>query len=105
MSASNPKWINRVFSLTPVQTWALATSSSFRLMVVLMHIKMPFRYAWVKPAGFGLQSRRFDLQALALILTTSPLNAKKKRGGPDGPPRRSFIPEMSSVSEMLQGTT
>jgi hypothetical protein len=50
-------------------------------MVVLMHIKMPFRYAWVKPAGFGLQSRRFDLQALALILTTSPLNAKKNEAG------------------------
>src|SRR5271165_2287123 len=34
----------------PVQTWAFATSSSFKLIVVLMHINMHYRYASVNPA-------------------------------------------------------
>ena len=46
--ASSPMWTRAVFLLTPVKAEALESKSSLMMMVVLMHMNTPYKYAYVK---------------------------------------------------------
>jgi hypothetical protein len=70
----------------PVQSWALATSSSFRLIVVLMHMSVPDQYASVK-LGVGGTYRRVAYRRVLNL-------AARLRGGgrrPAHPPTRRHV--------------